>query len=123
MSKLTGSYPSLKVDIAGTRVVSNVGAVLLVQPLTTLGFDQVLSAALARWRRPTAIHDRGKIVCDLTLTPMIGEHSVAEIAALPQRTRGVRPRIPPRITSLWTETSLRGVYPSPAVAAGSGEKC
>jgi hypothetical protein len=72
VSKPTRSYPSLKVDTAGVRVVSNAGAVLLVQTATTLGLDRALSMALARWRRPTAVHDPGKIVCDLALTLAIG---------------------------------------------------
>jgi hypothetical protein len=82
VSKPTGSYPSLKVDTTGMRVVSNAGAVLLVQTATTLGLDQALSAALAQWRRPTAVHDPGKIVCDLALTLAIGGDCLADIAAL-----------------------------------------
>jgi Transposase DDE domain group 1 len=82
VSKPTGSYPSLKLDTAGVRVVSNAGAVLLVQTATTLGLDRALSAALARWRRPTAIHDPGKIVCDLVLTLAVGGDCLADIAVL-----------------------------------------
>jgi hypothetical protein len=63
-------------------VVSNAGAVLLVQTATTLGLDHALSVALGRWRRPTAIHDPGKIVCDLALTLAIGGDCLADIAAL-----------------------------------------
>jgi hypothetical protein len=47
VSKPTGSYPSSKLDTAGTRVVSNAGAVLLAQTATTLGLDHALSVALA----------------------------------------------------------------------------
>lgn len=82
MSELTRLYPSLKVDTAGVRVVSNAGAVLLVQTATTLGLDHALSAALARWRRPTAIHDPGKIVCDLALALAVGGDCLADIAVL-----------------------------------------
>jgi hypothetical protein len=46
VSEPGGSYPSSKVDTTG--VVSNGGAVLLVQTATTLGLDQAMSAALAR---------------------------------------------------------------------------
>jgi hypothetical protein len=72
----------LKVDTAGVRVVSNAGAVLLVQTATALGLDRALSAALARWQRPTAVHDPGKIVCDLALTLAIGGDCLADIAVL-----------------------------------------
>ena len=82
MSKPTGLYPSLTVDTAGVRVVSNAGAVLLTQTATTLGLDRALSTALARWRRPTAIHDPGKIVCDLALTLALGGDCLADIAVL-----------------------------------------
>jgi hypothetical protein len=63
-------------------VVSNAGAVLLVRTATTLGLDRALSTALTRWRRPTAIHDPGKIVCDLALMLAIGGDCLADIAAL-----------------------------------------
>jgi Transposase DDE domain group 1 len=82
VSEPTRLYPSLNVDTAGVRVVSNAGAVLLIQTATALGLDQALSAALARWRRPTAIHDPGKIVCDLALTLAIGGDCLADIVAL-----------------------------------------
>jgi len=46
MPQPTGSYPPLKVDTAGKRVVSHAGAVLLVATAGKVGLDRTLSAAL-----------------------------------------------------------------------------
>lgn len=82
MSNATGSYPSLTLDTTGGPVVSQAGATLLVQTVRTIGLEQALSAALARWRRPSAIHDPGKIVCDLAITLALGGDCLADIATL-----------------------------------------
>lgn len=55
---------AVRVDAAGSAVVSHTGAVLLVETVRRLGPDQQLGRALARWRKPTAVHDPG-VVCDL----------------------------------------------------------
>ncbi len=60
MGESTGFYPRVKVDAAGTGVVSHAGAVLLVETIRALGLDRALSAALAPWRRPLARHDPGR---------------------------------------------------------------
>ena len=72
----------MKVDTAGTGVVSHAGATLLVETVAKVGLDRALSSALGRWRRPTAVHDPGKIVCDLAITLAIGGDCLADIAAL-----------------------------------------
>ena len=82
MGNTTGSYPSLKVDTAGGGVVSQAGATLLVETMRKVGLDRAMSAALARWRAPTAIHDPGKILCDLAITVAIGGDCLADIAAV-----------------------------------------
>jgi hypothetical protein len=69
-------------DTAGTGVVSHAGAVLLTDTARTLGLDRELSAMLSPWRRPTAVHDPGKIVLDLALTLAIGGDCLADIAQL-----------------------------------------
>lgn len=46
-------------------MVSQAGAALLIETMCKTGLDRVLSTALDRWRRPTEIHDPGKIACDL----------------------------------------------------------
>jgi hypothetical protein len=75
-------YPSLKVDTAGTGVVSNAGATLLVATMARVGLDRALSAALGRWCRPTAIYDPGKIVGDLAIAVALGGDCLADIATV-----------------------------------------
>jgi hypothetical protein len=82
VSKPTRSYPSLTVDTAGTGVVSQAGATLLVETVRRTGVDRALSTALGRWRAPTAVHDPGKIVCDLAITLALGGDCLADIATL-----------------------------------------
>jgi hypothetical protein len=72
----------LDLDTAGTNVVSHAGATLLVDTVRTTGLEQALSTALSRWRRPTAIHDPAKILCDLTITLALGGDCLADIATL-----------------------------------------
>jgi hypothetical protein len=75
-------YPSLTVDSSGIGVVSHAGAVLLVDTATTVGLDRALSVALAPWRRPNAVHDPGKVVCDLAIALAIGGDCLADIVML-----------------------------------------
>jgi len=82
VSKSTGFYPSLKVDTTGAGVVSNAGATLLVETARRVGLDRALSSGLARWRRPTAIHDPGKVLCDLTIAVALGGDCLADIATV-----------------------------------------
>jgi hypothetical protein len=82
VSNITGSYPSAKVDTTGTAVVSNAGATLLVETVRKTGLDQALSTALSRWRRPTAIHDPGKVLCDLAIAVALGGDCLADIATV-----------------------------------------
>lgn len=72
----------MKVGTAGTGVVSNAGATLLVATMARVGLDRALSAALGRWCRPTAIHDLGKIVGDLAIAVALGGDCLADIATV-----------------------------------------
>jgi hypothetical protein len=65
--KATGFYPCPAVDTAGSRVVSQAGGVLLTETVRAVGLDRALSAELARWRHPNAVHDLAKIVLDLAV--------------------------------------------------------
>jgi hypothetical protein len=56
--------------------------VLLTETIRTSGLGVELSAALGRWRRPTAVHDPAKIVLDLALTLALGGDCLADIALL-----------------------------------------
>jgi hypothetical protein len=42
----------------------------------------LLSAGLARWRKPTAVHDPAKIILDLALSLAVGGDCLADIAVL-----------------------------------------
>jgi hypothetical protein len=63
-------------------VVSQAGAVALVETVRAAGLDRALSQALARWRKPLARHDPGKIVTDLALALAVGGDCLADIAVL-----------------------------------------
>ena len=60
------------VSADGTGVVSQAGAVLLVQALRVTGLDRGLREALGRWRAPRAVHDPGKVVADLAAALALG---------------------------------------------------
>jgi DDE family transposase len=80
--KRSGFYPPVRVDAAGSGVVSQSGGVLLVETLRRVGLDAALSAALAPWRKPSARHDPAKIVLDLAVTLALGGDCLADIALL-----------------------------------------
>ncbi len=79
MRKSTGLYPSLTVDVSGDAVVSHAGAALLVAAAGRVGLDTAMSAALAPWRKPMALHDPGKILLDLAIAVAIGGDCLADI--------------------------------------------
>jgi Transposase DDE domain group 1 len=56
--------------------------VLLARTATMVGLDTALSAALARWRRPLARHDPGKILLDLAVSLAMGGDCLADVAQL-----------------------------------------
>jgi hypothetical protein len=82
VKKRSGLYPRLAVDGSGRKVVSAAGGVLLTRTATAVGLDAALSAALARWRRPFARHDPGKIVLDLAVSLAMGGDCLADVAQL-----------------------------------------
>jgi hypothetical protein len=82
VSNTTGSYPSPTLDTTGAGIVSHAGATLLLDTIRTTGLQQALSTALARWRRPTAVHDPAKILCDLAITLALGGDCLADITSL-----------------------------------------
>jgi hypothetical protein len=79
---ITGLYPRLQVDTARCSAVGQAGGVLLTETIRTSGLGVELSAALGRWRRPTAVHDPAKIVLDLALTLALGGDCLADVALL-----------------------------------------
>ena len=82
MKNTTGFYPRLIVDTARCSAVGQAGGVLLTETIRTSGLGLELSAALGRWRKPTAVHDPAKVVLDLALTLALGGDCLADIALL-----------------------------------------
>jgi len=82
VSKRSGFYPSTGVDAAGRSTVSQAGAVVLLETVRAVGLDRALSAALAPWRRPLAVHDPAKIICDLSVMLTLGGDCLADVALL-----------------------------------------
>nr|WSX77830.1 IS1380 family transposase [Streptomyces sp. NBC_00899] len=82
MKKRIGSYPHVRVEGGGRTVVSQAGAVLLVETVRKAGLDQAISAALAPWRRPRAVHDPGKVLLDVALAVAMGGDCLADVAML-----------------------------------------
>ncbi|GAA4663549.1 hypothetical protein GCM10023347_14260 [Streptomyces chumphonensis] len=82
MKKRIGSYPRVRAEGGGRGVVSQAGAVLLVETVRKSGLDQVISTALAPWRKSRAVHDPGKTVLDLALAVALGGDCLADIAML-----------------------------------------
>ena len=46
------------------------------------GLDRALSAGLARWRKPLAVHDPAKVLTDLAIALALGGDCLADIALL-----------------------------------------
>jgi hypothetical protein len=88
--KATGSYPRIQVDTAGPGVVSHAGGALLVETVRASGLDRALSAGLARWRKPNAVHDPAKVLTDLAIALALGGDCLANVALL----RAEKPRTP-----------------------------
>ncbi len=82
MKKRIGSYPRLRVEGGGRGVVSQAGAVLLVETVRKSGLDAAISAALVPWRRPRTVHDPGKIVLDVALAVALGGDCLADVGML-----------------------------------------
>src|SRR5918994_587481 len=82
VSKRNGFYPRPDVDVAGSVVVSQAGGLLLTETIRTVGLDRALSQALSRWRKPLAVHDPAKVLCDLAVTLGLGGDCLADIAVL-----------------------------------------
>jgi Transposase DDE domain group 1 len=80
VKKRSRCYPRVRVDTADVPAVGSAGGVLLTETVAAAGLDAALSAALAPWRRPLAIHNPGKVVLDLALSLALGGNCLADIA-------------------------------------------
>jgi Transposase DDE domain group 1 len=81
---MQNSARSTKVAVSadGRGLVSQAGAVLLRETMRVTGLTRGLSAGLARWRAPRAVHDPGKIVADPAAAVALGGDCLADIAVL-----------------------------------------
>lgn len=77
---VTGSYPRVRVEGDGRGITSQAGSVLLVETVRRIGLDTAISAALAPWRKPRAVHDPGKILLDVALAVALGGDCLADVA-------------------------------------------
>ena len=82
MSQRSGLYPRLWVDGSGSGSVSQAGGVLLTETLRVSGLDRALSGQLGSWRRPLAVHEPAKVLCDLIVTLALGGDCLADVALL-----------------------------------------
>ena len=82
MKRATGSYPRLTVDTTASSAAGQAGGVLLTETIAATRLGRELSAALAPWRKPLAVHDPAKVITDLALTLALGGDCLADIALL-----------------------------------------
>jgi hypothetical protein len=80
--KNTGLRSKITVSADGNGLVSQAGGLLLAEALRVTGLGQGLSAGLARWRAPRAVHDPGKIIADLAVALGLGGDCLADVAVL-----------------------------------------
>ena len=62
--------------------MSQAGVLLLLEGARVTGLGRGLSAGLARWRAPRAVHDPGRIIADLVVALALGGDCLADIAVL-----------------------------------------
>ena len=105
----TASRAKITVSADGTGLVSQAGMVLLAEAARVTGLGQGLSAGLARWRAPRAVHDPGKIVADLAAAVALGGDCLADIAVLREQPDLAGPvASDPVISRLMTALAVEG---------------
>jgi hypothetical protein len=82
VSNSTGFYPRIQVDTTNSGAVGQAGGVLLTETIAAAGLGPAMSAALAGWRKPLAVHDPAKVVLDLAVTLALGGDALADMALL-----------------------------------------
>jgi len=116
VSNVTGFYPSVRVDAAGTGVVSQAGGLILTDTVRVSGIGAGLSEALSPWRKPFAVHDPGKILTDLALSLATGGDCLSDVDRL-----RAQPQVYGRVASDPTVsrliTTLSTITPGKALAA------
>jgi hypothetical protein len=72
----------ITVSADGQGLVSQAGALLLLEAARVTGLGRGLSDGLGRWRAPRAVHDPGKILTNLVVALALGGDCLADIAVL-----------------------------------------
>jgi hypothetical protein len=80
--KTTGPRRKIIVSADGRGIVAQAGGLLLAEAVRVTGLSAGLSAGLAGWRAPRAVHDPGKIVTDLAVALAAGGDCLADVAML-----------------------------------------
>jgi Transposase DDE domain group 1 len=80
--KNTARRSKITVSADGQGLVSQAGALLLLETARVTGLGQGLAAGLARWRAPRAVHDPGKILTDVAVALALGGDCLADVAVL-----------------------------------------
>jgi hypothetical protein len=107
VKKTTGFYPSVRVDSAPVAAVGSAGGVLLTTAAEVTGLSSALRDGLSRWRKPTAVHDPGKVLTDLSVTLALGGDCLAD-AAIIRSEPGIYGRVASEATVSRTITALAG---------------
>jgi hypothetical protein len=82
VKKRSRFYPRVQVDTSRSGEVGQAGGLLLTETVAATGLDAEVTAALAPWRRPLAVHEPGKVVLDLALALAVGGDCLADLALL-----------------------------------------
>jgi len=82
VKKTTGFYPSVRVDSAPVAAVGSAGGVLLTTVCDVTGLSVALREGLSSWRKPTAVHDPGKVLTDLAVTLALGGDCLSDAAII-----------------------------------------
>lgn len=80
---------------------------LLTTASEVTGLSSALRESLSRWRKPTAVHDRSKVVTDLALTLALGGDCLSDAAVL-RSEPGSYGRVESEATVSRTITALSG---------------
>ena len=82
MKKASGFYPSVRVNSAPLAAVGSAGGVLLTKTAELTGVSAAMREALSAWRKPTAVHDRGKVLTDVAVALALGGDCLADAAII-----------------------------------------
>ena len=78
----TARRNKITVSADGSGLVSQAGTLLLAEAARVTGLSRGLSGGLTRWRARRAVHDPGKIICDLAMTIALGGDCLADAGVL-----------------------------------------